>query len=198
MTESHQLTLHRRRVQFDASAGLHGLLEALLPLMTMAEDDGSTGPFSVVNIGVESEPLRLFCTANVNVALTAQTGTLAVELAPTRQYVRFALQGVVLTLSVATAVGALLRTEPVVSCVSQVTELRHRLDLMALVADGYGLQMGDTSLSEAAQRMGRAIRTLLECAERADNSGCLDSLRYELMPALDSVARVLSVAAQPS
>lgn len=195
MTPPQQLTLHRRQIHVDTDGDVNALLNAVSPLMQAEQVDGVPGPFSIVNIGVEGgAPLRLFCRANVSAVLAAHAGTLTVELAPTPQYVQFASQGIDLTRSVADAVAAMLRTEPVATCVPQVTELRQRLELMALLVDGYGLQVGSLRLAELAQRIGQGARTLLACTGHGDNSACLDALRYELLPALDDVAHRLAGA----
>lgn len=190
VTELTQLSLHRRQVHL-TSADLDGVLDGLRPLMAANADAGRTGPFSVVNIGVEGAPLRLFCSPNVHVALAANADMLAVDLAPTVQYVQFARNGVELTMSVAGAVSALLRTTPVASCVAQLAELRQRLELMALLADGFALQHRDAQLADAAQHVSGTTRSLIASAGRADNVACLDDLRYALMPALAAVAEAM-------
>lgn len=192
MTESTQLTLHRRRVDVDAAGGVESLLKALAPIMLEASADGHAGPFAVVNIGTSTaESVRLFCTANVSAVLTANPTTLVVDLAPEAQYVRFALNGLALTANVAHALSAMLRSMAVVTCGPQVTELRQRLDLLGLLVDGYALQRLDTALAAAGHRLTGATRTLLESAAHGDTVGCLDTLRYELPPVLDVIAVAL-------
>ena len=74
---------------------------------------------------------------------------LAVDLCADRAVRAICRNGVELTMSVAGAVSALLRTTGR-GCVAQLAELRQRLELMALLADGFALQHRDAQLADAS------------------------------------------------
>ena len=192
MTESIQLTLHRQTLAIDPALGVHGLVEALALHTRSAADDAQDGSLAVVSIGVDGQPARLFCTSNVDALLALRPAAVLVDLALVAQYVRFAVNGLEVTTQVSQALGAMLRTMPVVSCEAQVTELQQRLQLMTLLLDGFALQRHHRALAETAQHLHAVTRSLLDAARHGDNAGCLDVLRYELPPVLSAAAHALS------
>lgn len=150
------------------------------------------GDMIAVNIVGSDGSSAVFCEQHLRMVLATAPATVTLDAIEGAAFTSILTSKLASAQSEAVALRLKLRTEFIVDTPSMVAGLRHQLDQLLLILDGFALQQPSARLKSEVSALLAGRQSLLTAVSAADNVLGMDSLGYEIVPALRSLTKLLS------
>jgi len=133
----------------------------------------------------------VFCEQHLTMVLADTPAVVVIDAIPTAAFISILTSKLALAQADAVALRLTLRTEFLADAAAAAVGVRHHLDQLLLLLDGFALQHPSARLRAGMTALLAARQSWLKAITAADNVLGMDCLQYEIVPALRSLTKAL-------